>query len=140
LLHGHYPVSQLLRTHPIPIPLPKWLFLPTLSWITTPEAWASQVPRSFLQSVPSPSTPSSPWGARASCFPHGNRFHQLWMVDRCHFILTRPFQCSLTLRLTLSLSQGLRPCSPVDTNRSRSPRAVAGNTTDRSFMSNWQFT
>ena len=58
------------------------LWFPAHRWTRGPLRRVSQVPRLILQRAPPPTTPESPSGACAHCFPDGDRLRHRLQVGR----------------------------------------------------------
>ena len=109
------------------------------SWTWTPRR-VSQVPRPICRRALSPTTPDSPVGAFARCFPTGTRLHPLWKVGHCQVSVTRPKRVRLT-RAHVFTVRGFNPfargaTAPADRPASRCRLPLAR---DRSYMLNEQF-
>jgi len=116
---------------------PQELSQPT--WTRTPRR-ASQVPRPISRRAPSPTTPDSPVGALARCFPTGSRLPPLWKVGHCQVSVTRPNRVRLT-RAHVFTVRGFNPFAHGATDPANRPasRCQLPLARDRSSMPNEQF-
>jgi len=109
------------------------------TWTRTPRR-VSQVPRPICRRALSPTTPDSPVGAFARCFPTGSRLHQLWKVGHCQVSVTRPNRVRLT-RAHVFTVRGFNPFAHGATNPEDRPasRCQLPLARGRSYMPNEQF-